>query len=88
MPSLAQFDGQESASHGRFGILVVTDTAAHTGEFSALQVFADAVIAAITATASTTTGLTGVSLAAGTVIPVHFTSITLTSGKVILFYAK
>lgn len=66
------------ASMGNDGGAVITDTSAHTGNFTAILVVSDCVI--------TTVGnitMTALSIPAGVVIPGTFTSITLTSGTVI-----
>ena len=73
---------------GRNGQKVVTTTAATTGNFFAVQVVADAIISAVTfqhnyeITGSWTSLGT---IPAGTVLYGRFSSLTLTSGKAILY---
>lgn len=62
---------------------VIDDTAAHSGNWSLIQVQESAVIAAITAPLKTNTaGIVGATLPAGYQIVGPVTSITLTSGSV------
>ena len=73
-------------SMGVNGIEVITDTAVHTAPinelFCAIMVTADCVIATINASVTGNT-ITGITIPTGMVIPVTFTSISLTSGQVI-----
>lgn len=66
---------------------VIIDTAAHTGNFYALQITADAVISAVTYDAGYTMGEKDWTdlgtVTDGTMLMGHFTSVTLASGKAI-----
>jgi len=65
------------------GSEIIDDTAAHTGEWGAIQFITTAVIASITMpNATNSDGYTAVSLDAGTVIFGDISAITLTSGIV------
>lgn len=71
----------------RSGGTYIDDTAAHTGKFGAIQALAAAVIAALE---SESPGkllgtMATMPIPAGTTIYGNFTSITLTSGKVIAY---
>lgn len=71
------------------GGVVIDDTTATTGDFGAIQVINDAVISAITMPDFTnSSGLTTITLTAGTVLYGRVTSITLTSGVVIAYYIE
>lgn len=76
---------------GIHGAEFISDTGAHAPGtdlvFSAVQVVADAVISAY-APAYTGNTFTGVTLSAGTVFYGRFTSLTLTSGKVIAYKGR
>lgn len=76
------------AQIGAFGGNYANDTAAHTPEtgyvFIAVQVIEEAVIAAY-APAFEGNTIVGETFAAGTVIFGRFTSITLTSGKILAY---
>lgn len=70
------------------GFEYISDTAAHTGNFIAIQVLTDAVVASAIATPGapvTGNNFAAVSLPAGAVIYGKFSSITLTSGTVIAY---
>lgn len=75
-------------SAGGYGANFLSDTVAHTPAtgyvFIAVQVIADAVIAAYAPAYGGNT-FTGVTLPAGTVIYGRFTSLTLASGKVLAY---
>ena len=65
------------------GSEIIDDTAAHTGEWGAIQLITTTVIASITMpNAVNSAGYTAVSLDPGTVIYGDVTGITLTSGMV------
>lgn len=74
---------------GLNGGIYVNDTAAHTGNFFAIQATEETVLAAqssnITNLDDICTGQDATALAAGTVIYGNFTSVTLTSGAVIAY---
>ena len=67
----------------------INDTAAHTGDFFAVQATEDTVLAAqssnITNLADICTGQDATTLSAGTVLYGRFSSVTLTSGAVIAY---
>lgn len=71
--------------------LVVSDTDPHTGEIYAITVLADTVFSSILVNGSncvTAKGLSGVTVPVGTFLPFRkffASSVTLTSGKVILY---
>jgi hypothetical protein len=66
--------------------LTISDTAAKTGNWTAVQVLSNAVIASITIDGATDTGISGVaSHSAGTIIYGKITAITLTSGVVRMY---
>lgn len=73
-------------SLGLCGGLYISDTSAHPGNYFAVQMITDTVIA--TATNGSITGITGVSIPAGTIIYLSATSLTLTSGTCIAYYAQ
>lgn len=70
---------------GERGGKVITNTAAHTGVFNCILCLEDAVISAATLGSEWVGSLAGVSIKAGAVVPIKFTSITLTSGKIIAY---
>ena len=67
----------------------INDTAAHTGNFFAIQATEDTVLAAqssnITNLANICTGVDGTTLSAGTVLYGSFSRVTRTSGAVIAY---
>ncbi len=66
--------------------LTIANTVARTGNWTALQVLSDAVIASITIDGATDAGIAGVaSHTAGTIIYGKITAITLTSGTVRMY---
>lgn len=77
------------------GGVYVADTAAHasatatenTRQFQAIQIVETAILAAIAGNISGISGIVGVSLLPGFVLYGRFTTFTLTSGKVIAYYA-
>lgn len=72
--------------HSDHGFEVVADTTALTpGNYSGIQVLADAVIASITYEAgyAGSQGIVGKTLIAGLYRPMLFTTLTLTSGELI-----
>lgn len=85
------FSDRQEEALGRKGMHIITDTSAHTPAagfcYSSIQVIADTVIsAALTDSSSPITGtIAGLAIASGTLIFSKFTSLTLTSGKVIAF---
>jgi len=93
MATLANQSQANLQSFGQGGFNVVTDANPHTGDYSAITVAEDAVIASITATdvnlngSADATALSGVTLSAGTTIFGKITGFTLTSGSVIAYYA-
>jgi hypothetical protein len=93
MATLANQSQANLQSFGQNGFNVVTGTAAQTGDYSAITIAVDAVIASITATniqlngSESATALSGVTLPAGTTIFGKITGFTLTSGSVIAYYA-
>lgn len=70
------------ASAGRNGVVVETGTTAVTGNFSAVQVLADAVFSTFTESNATGDAMTGFTVPAGTILYGTITAFTLTSGKV------
>ncbi len=74
---------------GLNGGIYVNDTAAHTGDFFAIQATEATVLAAQASNISNLddicTGEDATSLGANTVLYGHFTSVTLTSGAVIAY---
>lgn len=88
------YNGKEDSKNllnimvGSYGANYIGDTQAHTPEtgyvFCALQVLADAVISAYSPAFDGNT-FTGVTIPAGTIIYGRFTTITLTSGKVLAY---
>lgn len=80
-----------SASLGRTGSTYVTDTSAHTGNFGIIQALEATVIAAMTSatdavgTTIMSGTLTNIAVPAGVSIYGHFTSVTLASGRAILY---
>jgi len=67
------------------GFEYITDTAAHTGRFYRLYAVADAVISTATVQNATGNAFTSVPLGKGDFIDGVFTSVTLTSGKIIAY---
>jgi len=77
-----------NAQLGQNGAELVTDTAAHAVRSYAIHFITESVIAALISHATkgyTGNSLTGLSLPAGTVIFGNFLSLTLTSGKAIMY---
>ena len=82
-----------SFSSGYTGCKVISNTSANTGEFRGFVVNDDAVVSAILDSSSTSIlaalGLSGVTLKSGAFISVadgdYISSITLTSGSIILY---
>jgi len=64
------------------GGLYIDDTAAHAFSGSGILALADAVVATISTSGGT---ITTMPIPAGTFVPLRFSSITLTSGKVIAY---
>lgn len=93
MATLANQSQANLQSFGQNGFNVVTGTAAQTGNYSAITIVTDTVVASITATniqkngSESPTALSGVTLPAGTTIFGNITGFTLTSGSVIAYYA-
>ena len=67
------------------GFEYITDTAAHTGRFWQLYALEDSVIASAAIVNKTGNNFTSVPLKAGDSIMGVFTSVTLTSGKVVAY---
>ncbi len=67
------------------GFEYISDTAAHAGRFCKVYALATAVISTATVQNATGNAFTSVPLEAGDSIEGVFTSITLTSGKVIAY---
>lgn len=65
------------------GSVYIDDTAAHAGQFCAIQALEAAVVAALSGNMTDFAG--GLPIPAGTTIEGSFTSITLTSGKVLAY---
>ena len=74
-------------SMGAGGSKYVNDTAAHTGNFTAIQFTEDSVLAAITGPLENSAALIADAtvFGQGQVIYLPFTSVTLTSGAAILY---
>lgn len=74
-------------SMGAGGSKYVNDTAAHTGNFNAIQFTEDSVLAAITGPLENSSALISDAtvFGQGHVIYLPFTSVTLTSGAAILY---
>ncbi len=69
---------------GLRGAEVISDTAAHSGQWCAMTVLEDATLSALTSPSITGT-LTGFALPAGITVYGSVTSVTLTSGKIIAY---
>lgn len=67
------------------GAEYISDTVAHTGRFGEIVALEDSVIASLTAQDWTGNALTAIPLKATGEIEGVFTSITLTSGKVVAY---
>lgn len=67
------------------GFEYISDTAAHNGRFWQIYALADSVISTATIENQTGNAFTGVPLGKGDSIMGVFTSITLTSGKVVAY---
>jgi len=80
----------EKLAVGRLGSIYITNTSANstTGsdKWGVIQALSDTVIASLTSSTMTGT-LTAIPLPAGAAIYGYFTSITLTSGKVVAYVA-
>ena len=93
MATLANTSQANLQSFGQNGFNVVTGTSAQTGNYSAITIVTDTVVASITATniqlngSESATALSGVTLPAGITIFGKITGFTLTSGSVIAYYA-
>ena len=74
----------DKQTFGQRGAKIVTNTAANTGEFCALQILEDATFSALT-WPELEGALTGFSIPAGTVIYGQITAFTLSSGKVLAY---
>jgi len=72
-------------SESGIGFEYISDTAAHTGRFRELYAVAATVIASATVQNASGNAFTAVPLEAGDSIQGIFTSVTLTSGKVIAY---
>jgi hypothetical protein len=77
----------EKFSFGRYGCVAVSNTSATAGNFCAMQCLTDTVVSAMTARAMTGS-ITGLTLPAGTVIYTAISSVTLTSGAVLLYRSE
>jgi hypothetical protein len=71
---------------GRIGFKLIAGTTANTGDFAAIQCINDTVFTTLTATGSTTTGISSLTYPAGTILYGEFTAITLASGAVHAYY--
>lgn len=80
-------DATASKEFGENGFDYITDTAAHSGNYYYIQAVTDTVIASITYANPLTVTCTPDAdlLKAGNTLAVPFTSITLTSGKIIAY---
>lgn len=83
-------DRAEDIMTGGAGGIYITDTAAHTGDWTCIQAIADAVFSVLTSPAGKPGQITGanlnsITLAAGVTLHGRFDAITLTSGKVIAY---
>jgi hypothetical protein len=82
------YDNPTNPAFGLTGFEYINNTAAHTGDFFAIQFIEDTVIAAITANpALTGNAFVGDTFPAGLTIYCQHSSITLTSGRVICYKA-
>ena len=80
---------QDALVTGRYGSEIISDTAAHPGEWLCFVVLSTAVLTASTAARVTNeAGRAGLTLAEGTWHYGPFTSITLASGKIQAFNLK
>jgi hypothetical protein len=68
---------------GQLGSIYIDDTAAHTGTFDALQALEATVVAALTGNMTDFTA--GMPIPAGSIVYGVFTSVTLTSGKIVAY---
>lgn len=69
-------------SGGQAGVTVTTNTAAVTGNFTAIQVLQDATFAVFTETGASGQAMTGFVVPAGTTLFGRITAYTLAGGKV------
>jgi len=71
---------------GEYGGVYYADTSAHTGDWNVIQCVTDTVFSAVTS--NITSFPTAVTFSAGSFVYGVFTSVTLTSGSVILYNRK
>jgi hypothetical protein len=74
----------DKQSFGQAGAVAATAGAIAAGDYCALQAITDIELSAFAAPKLTGT-ITGISISAGTVIPLQFASATLTSGTAIAY---
>ncbi|MGD0591047.1 MAG: hypothetical protein ABSA44_09650 [Bacteroidota bacterium] len=71
---------------GQNGGIIIADTNAHSNlNCFAIQALTDTVIAAMTLATGFTGSMATIPVAAGTIVMIGFTAITLTSGKAIVY---
>jgi hypothetical protein len=74
--------------YGQHGFLVISDTNAHVGKFTSIKAEGSAAVVINAAVTTYGDDLSSYTLNAGDVIYGPFTSITLTSGTVVAYYAQ
>jgi len=92
MATLANTSQANLQSFGQNGFNVVTNTAAHTGDFSAITILTDTVFASITGNniqlhgTSSTDALDSITIPAGVTIFGKISALQLASGSVIAYF--
>ena len=76
----------QNAGLGQAGVILIDDTAAHTGPFVAIQALEDAVVDISECDMSWIEDVADFTIPAGLTIYGNFTSIELDSGKVLAYY--
>lgn len=76
----------QNAGLGQAGVILIDDTAAHTGPFVAIQALEDAVVDVSECDMSWIEDVVDFTIPAGLTIYGNFTSIELDSGKVLAYY--
>ena len=76
----------QNAGLGQAGVILIDDTAAHTGPFVAIQALEDAAVDVSECDMSWIEDVVDFTIPAGLTIYGNFTSIELDSGKVLAYY--
>lgn len=76
----------QNAGLGQAGVILIDDTAAHTGPFVAIQALEDAAVDISECDMSWIEDVADFTIPAGLTIYGNFTSIELDSGKVLAYY--